>query len=381
MFTDHTLILINVACIGFLLIMLIVLAAATRMKSGATWAAMIMVTTTVPVYLANLTRDLASDYFILFLYPSITLNTLCFPSFWFFTRSRYDKSFRLVARDLLHLVLPLVSLISHIVYYVPLTAEQIEAERAFMEAGSENLPAIINDVIVFGGFFVYVTFIYLYIRKRKKFLQDNYSDSEYIETKWIPRLLSVFFVLFFVVLVAYVINPRTDAWLIPILNVIAMAYLVYCVVFHSTTAYINRLSDTPAVAVKHEKTPSLPRQQMKEICERALNYLASSGAYTNPDFSLAMLSVETAISPRNLSYSLNDYLKKSFFDLINEMRVEEAQKRLRSRSNNFTIDSIAVDCGFRSRSSFYTAFRKVEGMTPSQWLKSILSDLQKVEQN
>ena len=77
----------------------------------------------------------------------------------------------------------------------------------------------------------------------------------------------------------------------------------------------------------------------------------------------------------------NDYLKKSFFDLINEMRVEEAQKRLRSRSNNFTIDSIAVDCGFRSRSSFYTAFRKVEGMTPSQWLKSILSDLQKVEQN
>jgi hypothetical protein len=104
MFTDSTLILINAACIVFLITMLITLAAATRMKGGAGWAALIIVTTTVPAYLTNLTRDLASDNFMLFWYPAYLLNTLCMPSLWFFARSRYEKSLRFVARDLLHLI-------------------------------------------------------------------------------------------------------------------------------------------------------------------------------------------------------------------------------------------------------------------------------------
>ena len=50
MLTDNMLILINIACITFLFIMLIILASATRMKGGAGWAALIIVTTTVPAY-------------------------------------------------------------------------------------------------------------------------------------------------------------------------------------------------------------------------------------------------------------------------------------------------------------------------------------------
>ena len=369
MFTTNTLILINVACIVFLLVMFITLATATRMKGGAGWAALIIVATTVPMFLSNLTRDLATDYFLLFLYPAYTLNTLLMPSLWFFTRSQYEKSFRPVAHNLLHLILPVVSLVAQVIYYAPLIADQIETERVFMEAGNENLPAIINDIIVFGQFVVYFIFIFLYIRKKKKFLQDNYSDSGYLETRWTPRFLTLFFILFFVVFTAYAINPRTDVWLIPILNTVAMAYLVYCVIAHSTTAYINRLPELQTVPQTQTVPQGLPAEQMKTICEKALNYLTVSGAYTNPDFSLTMLADNTETSLKNLSRSINTHLKKNFFDLINEMRVEEAKKRLRAHSENFTIDSIVIDCGFRSRSSFYTAFRKIEGMTPSQYLK------------
>jgi len=352
--------------------MLITLAAATRMKGGAGWAALIIVTTTVPVYLVNLTRDLASDYFILFWFPAITLNTLCFPSLWFFAQSRYEKSFRLVPRDLLHLILPLVSLLASIVYYAPLTAEQVEAERAFMEAGNENLPAIINDIIVFGQFFVYFTFIFLYIRKKNKFLQNNYSDSEYLETKITQRFLTMFFVLFFVVFVAYAINPRTDAWLIPILNTVAMAYLVYCVVSHSTTAYTNRLPEADA----DQNVPTVRAEgeveRMKEICDTITRYLQTSRAYKNSDFSLAALSVETKIHSKNISTAINGYLHKNFFELINEMRIDEAKHLLRNLSNDYTIDSIVAECGFRSRSTFFAIFKKNEGKTPAQYQKSEL---------
>ena len=108
---------------------------------------------------------------------------------------------------------------------------------------------------------------------------------------------------------------------------------------------------------------------MKEVCDKVMNYLTVSGAYTNPDFSLAMLSVETSISTKYISTAINGYLGKKFFDLINELRLEEAKKRLSSNDKNFTIDGVAIDCGFHSRSAFYAAFKKVEGKTPTQWIK------------
>ena len=50
MLSDTTLIIniINIACMLFMVMLLIILAAATRMKNGAGWAALIMVTAMVP---------------------------------------------------------------------------------------------------------------------------------------------------------------------------------------------------------------------------------------------------------------------------------------------------------------------------------------------
>ena len=111
---------------------------------------------------------------------------------------------------------------------------------------------------------------------------------------------------------------------------------------------------------------------MKEICDRVLSHLAAKGSYTNPALSLSALSVETGISARYISAAINGRLHKTFFDLINEMRIAEAKKRLRSLDRNLTIESIAGSCGFRSRSAFFAAFRKVEGKTPGQWMNNAM---------
>ena len=379
MFTDTTLIIINATCIAFLLTMLITLAAATRMKGGAGWAALIIVTTTIPVYLSNLTRIFEAENYLPYLYLAIFLNTICLPALWFFTRSQFDKTFRFTARNLIHTIPAFVSLFVYIAYYATIPAEQTETEREFII----NLPELVNTLIVFGQFIGYYLFIFLYIRKKNKFLQDNYSDSGYLETRWTPRFLILSCILFFVVFAVYATNPRIGVWVIPILNSIVMAYLVYCVISHSTTAYINRLPDVPTACIERSRNVpvvpqvptvpnGIPTEQMKTIAEKAINYLTTSGAYTNPDFSLSMLSVETGISNTNLSVSIRGYLNKNFFDLVNEMRVQEAKKRLPlMKENRHTIEAIAVDCGFRSRQTFYTAFKKMEGKTPAQWLKSL----------
>ena len=371
MFNYQILILINTACIAFLLIMLITLVAATRMKGGAGWAALIIVTTTVPVYLSNMTRVLEADNYILFLFPAAFFNALCLPTLWFFTHSQYDKSFHFSAQKLWHTIPAFVSLFAYVVYYSSLSPEQIDTHRTF---DNRTLPDYINDIIIYGQFFGYYIFIFLYIHRRAKFLQNNYSDSDYLKTRWIQRFIILSFVLFFIVFLVYLINPIAEAWVIPILNVILMTYLVYCVIYHSTTAYINRLSNVPADADKRENTASLPimsDSQMKGICDTVTQYLQTSGAYKNSDLNLSTVSHETGIHHKNISIAINTYLHKNFFELVNNMRVKEAERLLRELSSTgYTIESIYTECGFRSRSTFFTTFKKFEGTSPAQWLKS-----------
>jgi AraC-like DNA-binding protein len=333
----------------------------------------------MPIVLVNLMRDVASaEYYLFFMYPAYTLNLLGLPAMWFFAQSQMDKSFRLTRRSLLYTIPAVVSLGAHVIYFAPLTVAEIEADIALMRAGGKILPGIINDAFLNASFIGYAIIILRYVRKRMKYLRDHFSDSGYNDVSWTPRFFYAFFGLMFVTAVGYAIYPRTDTWLIPSVITLGMTYLTYIVIRHSTFAYINRIEASPDPSEGGEQFPpfggikgGLSEAHMKEVCDKVMNYLTSTGAYTNPAFSLSMLSVGTNISPTNLSRSIKGYLNKNFFDIINEMRIEEAKKILRSHGDKYKIDGVYADCGFHTRATFYSAFKKIEGKTPTQWLKVI----------
>ncbi len=241
-----------------------------------------------------------------------------------------------------------------------------------MEASGENLPAIIADIFLFGQFFVYYAAIFFYCRKKLKYFENDYSDSDYVEMKWTPRFLIMFFVVFFIIFVAYMINPRIDTWFAPILTMIAMTYLVYVVIFHSTVLYLSRLPDFRSINgnEKPHSSVEMSTTQMKDICDKIVEYLQNSKAYTNPDFSINMLSQEMRLHPREVSLAINGYLHQNFFNFVNKMRVEEAKRLLCSQTSAITTDSVYPECGFSSRSSFYMVFKKIEKTTPAQWKKN-----------
>jgi AraC-like DNA-binding protein len=369
MFSDNALLVITIVCILFLVMMLVAMVAATRMKGGAGWAAVVIVSTTVPAYLTTLTINASVGWFLAFWFFAVTMNVLCMPALWFFVRHQFDGTFRFRWRDTLHFVPALVSLVVHVLYYAPLSVAEIEAERAILEVGGRNLPAVVNETIVFGQFFIYYTVIFLYIRKRRKYLQDNYSDSRILGIRWTVQFVTVFFALFLVVFLVYVVAPDYAAWIVPALNVIAMGYLVYIVILHSSSAYLKFL---PAAAPEPQSltAPVMSIQQMQAISDRAEEYLQTSKAYLDSELTLSMLSAATKIAQRNLSAAINGYLHKNFFDLVNEMRVGEAKRILRELSAELTTESIYPQCGFSSARSFFRAFQKFEGASPDNWRKT-----------
>lgn len=121
------------------------------------------------------------------------------------------------------------------------------------------------------------------------------------------------------------------------------------------------------------KAPDLPRRDdlygdktSDEVMLALKLTLEENQLYRNSAISLEMLAEKTNIPKHHLSNFLNTYLGKSFYQLIAEYRVDYAKKRL-AEDNIVTIETLAYECGFNSKTSLNKYFKEVTGFAPSQY--------------
>lgn len=107
-------------------------------------------------------------------------------------------------------------------------------------------------------------------------------------------------------------------------------------------------------------------QLMLQRLERAM---IEKGVYRNPNLKLHDLAFEINVPAHQLSQLLNDSLGKGFTVYVNEYRIDEAC-RILSTTDNLTIEAIGEEVGFNSKSTFFSAFKKLKGMTPAMYQQS-----------
>jgi AraC-like DNA-binding protein len=92
--------------------------------------------------------------------------------------------------------------------------------------------------------------------------------------------------------------------------------------------------------------------------------------YLDPDLSFEQLSKMVSIPPRSLTIVLNECLNQNFYDFINSYRVQESARILMEKNPQYkTVLEVLLEAGFNNKSSFNTAFKKYNGMTPSEFRK------------
>ncbi|MEO1080899.1 MAG: AraC family transcriptional regulator [Pseudomonadota bacterium] len=95
--------------------------------------------------------------------------------------------------------------------------------------------------------------------------------------------------------------------------------------------------------------------------------MATRAPHLNPDLSLSELAATLSVSTNYLSQAINQQLDMNFFDFVNSYRVGSALPLLAGTDR--TILDVAMESGFNSKSAFYAAFRKHQGMTPGAYRK------------
>lgn len=110
---------------------------------------------------------------------------------------------------------------------------------------------------------------------------------------------------------------------------------------------------------------------MNELKSKVMLVLEERKLFLDPSLTLTDLSREVGIGIHELSYVINNGLNKNFYNLINEMRVEEAKKILLSEKIRYSdMIGIAIEAGFNSKTTFNTTFKKSTGQTPTDFLRS-----------
>jgi len=124
------------------------------------------------------------------------------------------------------------------------------------------------------------------------------------------------------------------------------------------------------VSPAKKKTALINATKSSEYSTRLLEYLSVNKPFLNPDLSLRELASQVDIHPNHLSWLLNNNFGKNYNEFINQYRIEAFKLNAKASKNaNLTIEGLAYESGFNSKTVFNTYFKKETGLTPKQFMK------------
>ncbi|MBU8893347.1 MAG: helix-turn-helix transcriptional regulator [Bacteroidales bacterium] len=255
--------------------------------------------------------------------------------------------------------------------------------------------------LVFSGP-AYTVFALFLLRKHSKNLKNNFSYTEKINLNWLRFILIAGFALSVVSLLTNLLSDIFPVFPYWVGDNIAYGGIVILVFFmgyygmkqpaiykgisleeakdairnHALSGQSNSV-EVKKRNINHDtekyKSSGLKPDDAEKYLKTLLEYLENEEPYFESNLTLKMVSDSINISTNYISQIINEKLNLNFFDFINNYRVEQVKKCFSDpKFNHYSILGIAFECGFNSKSSFNSIFKKATKLTPSEFQKSIL---------
>jgi len=287
-----------------------------------------------------------------------------------------------------HFLPALIYLIAMIPFYMLSFEEKLNfSQHGYALNKLTGLPnALLSYYVIFNIilYTIYLTLSFRLLAKHRKKISHYFSYREKITLNWL-RYFLIICVLYWLFIIDYLSLSeitKPTMLILTLLTVVIIHYLGIQGILQPRIfkQYIQRKPcKSLGITVKNEltkyKKSALNAKTSQDILNRLTSITRNDKPYLNNTLSLPDLAEKVGVSHQHLSQVINEQLHMNFFDYINSYRISMAQKLIiNPLPHTLTILDIAMEVGFNSKSSFYTAFKKQVQLTPVQYKKKMLED-------
>ncbi|PCK09318.1 MAG: AraC family transcriptional regulator [Alteromonadaceae bacterium] len=306
------------------------------------------------------------------------------PLLYFFIRALTYKDFKLQQRDSLHLVPLGLYLIQMVFFFYSLDYERrhelIETQHIAYSA-----PYLYFDFIGKYIRLFYALICFLSIHRYSQRLKDVSANLNAQDLIWL-RIMVLSLLLLFTwdaaLLSVKFYGLMQDHFDLDLLNILGVsAYHINFVVLN--VLIFLKFTRLTQVETVDEDSGNIDDSQdkanpaagdpkiKKKYIDRIDLGMKSSEVYAMPNITLDKLATALDVPAKKLSYILKSHYKANFYEFVNGHRIEKVKALLRSPEySEKTITEIYYQVGFNSKSVFNTFFRRMVGMTPTQYRES-----------
>lgn len=233
--------------------------------------------------------------------------------------------------------------------------------------------------------FLYLGRIVINTKAYHQRLNTEFADHEGKRLDWLVGFTALLVVTW---LYALIVLGASSATSTPLISETVLSLLVLLLIWMFCLQTLNRRpvfahiepdpepgsapeldpgSDPESADVSEQKyaNSSIDDERLKRIADKVERKMMEEKSYLNPDIDASTLASELGISGHYLSQVLSREMQTTFYSYINDARIEAAKEALKASEQ--TVLEVALSVGYNTRSSFYNAFKKRTGMTPSKY--------------
>ena len=218
------------------------------------------------------------------------------------------------------------------------------------------------------------------IRKHTQMLLDNVGDLEYFDLRWSNILI----VLYFAFQLLWTIESMSQqSWFSePSAGSNLLFDNLYCLIcigivlyvmhklIHQQVFTLSPVDECENEPQEQATTTSQPKASKPLIGCDIDKVMKEKRYYQDNTLTLQKLAQHLGTNRQYLSNHINQECHMTFYDYINNFRLEEVKALLDSQNteNQHSLEDISVMAGFNSYATFLRSFKKKYGQTPSQYL-------------
>lgn len=353
---------------------------------------------------------------IAYIYPLILPVILLFiPVFYLYMLSITTPGFKFSKSEIVHfLPAALIALLN-----IPYLFASADEKANFVTQGNgvmnNTMFEYLTVVYMVGIFGIFTLQLLLYsvkafklFKRYKTYIENRFSYTENINIDWILLLLICFVIFFVFNDILYLVGFRQN-YITQVIYNLAMLSITFYVGYrgllqkeitennipiransmsgisnseiitdfelvandNQTNKNAESTSDSKTQRDENFKKYSgstLSEDQKISLISKLEHLVQVEKIFINEKLSIEDIAVKLDTNSKYISQVINETFNKNFYNYINSYRIEEAKLMLKSElSDKYSILGIAQSVGFVSKSTFNVAFKRITGLTPTEF--------------